>query len=365
VLKHLIAGPGHRKVAEVDITTNEKQALIVATRPLKIFNNTSQFLFNETNGIDINKNAAFGGTPIKIHNGIDDVLWTGTGIVGASRWIFNSSAQAHTGTQSIDGTTTKNGDVTQLAKGSDQDLTGHTAITGWIYITSWSVSGTKEVLFFGWNTGTSLMVGNNVNLGDYINTLVFNTWQKFSIPLNDLGLFTKTVDSVRVQTVSLGAGQAPSYYLDDIQIEETGDPITYTVQPKMSTWLHISEILSTFVDGFNNVLLNATMPNLAYNKILALSALSNGIIYHKTIDGNVDFTFVIKQLSDFIQLAGTSIINSGSDGTNTWMTINYKPAIPIILRSNTDDKMLVTISDNLSDLLLYRVSINGYIETRK
>ena len=45
---------------------------------------------NDTYGAAMNQNAAFGGTPVNIHNGIDSVLWTGSEPIG-TKVTFDST----------------------------------------------------------------------------------------------------------------------------------------------------------------------------------------------------------------------------------------------------------------------------------
>ncbi|GAG41762.1 unnamed protein product, partial [marine sediment metagenome] len=49
----------------------EEHALVVATRPLKEFLSQEKFFFNPNEGVDMNVNGAFSGTPLEIHNGTD------------------------------------------------------------------------------------------------------------------------------------------------------------------------------------------------------------------------------------------------------------------------------------------------------
>lgn len=360
-IETFVTDPKTKNGAEVDAIAGERQALIVAVRDLKTFTQTQAFFVNPTNGSDMNKDAAFGGTPVKVHDGIDSVLWTASAIAGA--WTFNSTDQAHAGSNSIDGTATANNSVAQLAKGSPQDLSSYVAVTAWVYLTGWGVSGTKELNFQGWNTGTSTIVGVAVNLGTYIDTTLFNTWQKAAIPLADMGLANQTIDSFRVVIVESGAGSI-DFYLDDIQIEQTGMALEYTIEPDKDEWYHVEGIQTSMADNITGAISNGTMPGLSYNKILGVTALANGIIYRLIQDGIVTDSRVIGQLSDLLQFSDTKINNSISDGTNTHITVWLPFAHPVLLKSENEDRMTITIQDDLSVLLLLRMVAKVKIETR-
>jgi len=361
MLKVNIADINNKKTAEIDHEIGEKQAVVVATRPLKTFNNVIRFFADSNGNIDLNQNVNFTGTPVNIHDGEDNTYWTASEISG--NWDFSSTDQAHTGTQSVDATNTKHNDVAQFAKGNNQDLTNYAAFSGWVYITAWPTSGTKQVNFFGWDVGVG-QVGTTVNLGNYVNTGLLNVWQKFVIPFVDMGLIGQTIDAIRIQTISLGTGGAPNYYLDDIQIEENGIPIEYVVEPDFGTWLYAENLQVIMADAVTSTLADATMPNLAYDKLLGVSALTVGMIYRRFQNRAIEFSTTIKQLSDFLQLSGASVGGLGSDGTNTWLILNIPFNQPLILKASDEDKLSIVINDDLSELLLFRISVGGYSENR-
>ncbi len=362
-IKVFLSDPTHKNSVEVDITEKEKRALVVATRSLKTFENETRFFTNGLQGIDMNIDASFGGTPVKILDGEDPTsLWTASAIAGS--WDFVSTAQSKSGSGSVDATSTINNSVAQFAKGSSQSLAGHVGISGWIYITEWPTTGTKQVLLFGWDTGTISIVGISVDLADYVNVGTLNVWQKFSIPLSDLSLVGTTIDAIRIQTISTGGGQAPNYFLDDVQIEETGGSIIYTIEPDLGTWLHIECIHLIMADLFASEVLNGTVPGIPYDAFLGVSALSNGIIYQRLSGKDIRFSFGFKQLSDILQLPGSEIKSQGSDGTNTWLALDSQPTEPLILKSENGDLLRIIISDNLSGLLLLRISAGGKSEQR-
>ena len=342
------------------VNTEEMNALVVATRPLKTFENDVQFFFNSTYGPNMNQNASFGGIPEKIHNGIDDVLWTASIISGT--WTFNSTDQAHAGTNSIDATSTSKNDVAQITKGSYIDLSGYTAFTGWIYITKWSSTVTNHVIIYGYDTGTGLVIGNNINIDDYINVEELGIWQKFVIPLEDLGLTEKSIDAVRIMSSSPGV--APSYYLDDIQIEETGSPIIYEISPKKGTWLHCYSMRITIVDEYDSTLADSSIPKIPYNSLLGVPALTVGTLYQDLRGEGIKTSYVIRQLIDILQFPWAKIIDVGTDGTYTYMTFELQFTAPGILKAEENDKLQVSIRDDLTGLIFYRMSIGCKIEER-
>lgn len=368
VLKTNITDPLTGFKAAVVSENGEKNSIAVATRPLKKFINKYLLFVNPSYGADMNINVTFGGSPIGIHNGTDTALWTGSAISGT--WVFDSTTQAQSGTKSVDGTATVNNNIAQFAKGSNQSLTGHTAITGYVYLSAWDNKGTKHIEFYGWDTNTSTIVGNSINLDDYIDFYTIGSWQKFSIPLDDMSLENKTLDSFRVKTIDLGPGSPPDYYLDNIQVEETGAPVTFKIQPEKGTWLHIYSLGVGMADAYTGYIDTAaantfpTLLNIPYNSFLGVSKLPIGMVVKGHVDGEDLFAATFRQLQDFLAFSAGEFKSSGSDGTNTWFNITLNMIEPYILKDEKDDYIEITINDNMEGLLHLRVSASCKEEKR-
>lgn len=363
-VKYLVLGASG-KVAEVADGTGEVPALVVATRPLKTFENKSVFFSNADYGIDMNQDASAGGTPENVHDGTDNVYWTASDIIGGGKTTFNSTNQNHTsgGTKSVKVDNSPVGDVFQFAKGSDLDASGYVSLTLWIYVDKdWKVR--DDIELYGWDTGTGLEVGTAVSLQDYFNWADFDVWQKITIPLTDMGALASypTLDALRVRIVSK-EGKSPKFYLDDIAFEETGTPIEYTIEASVSTWFHVESLTLSFADAYAGTVANGTMAGLPYDKLLG-ETLTAGIDYKRTELGKTIFSTTILTLMDLMQFPRVEITGSGSDGTNTWMTVNIPFDKPLTLHYDDADKLSFTISEDLTGLLHFRATAMGYEEQR-
>lgn len=358
-VKTLLKGPDGL-IADV-VNEDEHNGLVVATRPLKTFNNKPQFYLSAEGSKDMNVNVTYAGTPDKIHDGTDSVLWTASTITGD--WTFDSTDQNHTpaGSKSIDATATKNGHVMQLAKGSSIDLSNYSAITGWVYLVDWSVG--SGINMWGFDTGTGLQVGDIVDISKYLDTTILNAWQKFAIPLSDFGLATSTIDAFRIMTVKGLIDQ--DYYLDDLQVEETGTPVEFTIEPRKGTWLHMKRIDLTIVDEYDATLADSTLPNIPYEGFLGVGSLAVGILIQRIQRDEVLFQAIMKDLIDFMSLADMKIVGSGFDGTNTWIKLSQEMEVPLILKSEDSDKHRYVIRDNLSGLKVLWVNVATYEEERE
>ena len=363
MLKTLIADPLSKIQAAV-VNGDEENALVVATRSLKVYTNVLRFFTNDDYGADMNQNAAAGGTPELVHNGIDSVLWTATDIVGGVKTTFDSTDRAYAGTNSIKVDNSPVNDVFQLDKGSDLDCTGYTSLTMYINVDKdWKDGDVIEL--YGWDTGTGLQVGTAVDLSDYFSYLVYDVWHKIVIPLTDMGDLSgyTTLDALRVRIVA-AEGKSAKFYLDTIQFEETGTPIKFTLKPTLGTWLHVSSFQILIADAYAGTLADGTMPGIPYNSLLGVAKLATGITYRRVTNGEVLSSANIQQFLDFMAFSNAQITGSGSDGTNTWVTVNMQFTEPVILKAEDADEMSLTVNDDLSGLLVLRVGAGSKIEVR-
>jgi hypothetical protein len=352
-----------RSAAVVD--SEEKNALVVATRDLKQLQNRLRYFFNSDYGIELNQDASAGGTPAKVHDGTDSVLWTATDIVGGAKTTFDSTDQNHTpaGTKSVKVDNAPINDVFQFDKGSDLDASNYVSLTMWIYVDkNWALGDNIEI--YGYDTGTALQVGDAVNLRNYFEYSVFDIWQKVTIPLTDMGDLASytTLDALRVRVVNKTT-LGPTFYIDDIQFEQTGTPISFDLEPEKGTWLYVNSLQIVVADDYTGTLADATMPKVPYNLLLG-TTLSAGILYRRTQNNEIVTSTSIRSTADFMTFSNASITGTGSDGTNSWFSVNIKFNEVVILKYEERDKMSLTIAEDLSGLLYFRVSAGCREEIR-
>jgi len=340
---------------------SEENALVVATRPLKTYNNKIAFFTNVTYGNALNQNAAAGGTPENVHNGTDNVYWTASSIVG-TQYTFDSVARFHTGTKSILVNGAAVGNVMQIAKGGNLTVSGYVSLTIWINVDSAWAAG-DSISVYGYDTGTASQIGTAVNLEDYFSWGVFDTWHLISIPLTDMALTAGTIDAIRIETLTKQGGP-PVFYMDDIQFQETGAPIEFRVEPDKGTWLKIKGFNIVMADAFDNTVANASSPNIPYDKLLGVATLNTGIVYKRVQAGKTLSTASIRQFSDIMSFSEATVTGNGGDGTNTWVSVNIKFTEEVILKYEEEDYMSLTISEDLSGLLIFTMSASAKIEER-
>ena len=321
---------------------NGDYGLKVFSEPLRTWLNDNRFFENSEYGVSINQDASAGGTPLRVHDGNDSSLWTGSNIIGTSVSSFSDTGRPYLGTRAVRVDSPSVNDTFQFAKGSSQDLTNYVSVTVWINVDRrWSSTG-EEYTFYGWDTGTGLVVGTAVNLTNYFTPNSFDVWQQITIPLGDLSLTGQTVDAFRF-TFTLANGTSPRFYLDEFELQESGPPITYSIEPSSREALQVFGIDFSLADVYASTA-------LAYDQILGLAKLNSGITLSRVVDEETVFSATVTSLYDFMRISG-EIKNLISDGTNTAMTIRITFSEPIELRGADLDKITLQISDDLSGLL--------------
>lgn len=368
-IETFITDPQNKLQCQIDAPNNERHGLIVSSRELKQYKYINTYFLNETYGIDMNQNGS-------IDPNISELIYDeDTGAPGewdwsviSGTWDLASVLNPYTGVISINGTATTDGSTIEGDSGTSFDLSNYTNLVGYIYLTSWKLSpGVNELNAYGWDNA-GIMIGNSVDITDYINTAVLNTWQKFIIPLSDMGLTGREVDTVRIQHVTT-LGVPNQFFLDRIDFEGiTGDTtgvLDYIIQPThYDEWWHVCSINMIFVNNWPGTLADATMPNIPYDSFIGVGPLINGILIKTFSDGELTLNANFQNLFDFLSLTPAYVSSSGSDGVNTWFKIDLPFVWPVILKSEKEDKIIISIRDDLTGLIGLRTSACGRIEDR-
>jgi len=63
-------------------------------------------------------------------------------------------------------------------------------------------------------------------------------------------------------------------------------------------------------------------------------------------------------------LSNAAVTGQGGDSTNNWASVNVRFNEEIVLKAEDEDKMTLTINDDLSGLLYLRVGAGAKVETR-
>lgn len=307
-------------------------------------------LLNSEFGISMNQNGEFGGTPDQVHNGIDNVLWTGTEPVG-TKVTFDSTDRPFAGTNSVKIDNPQASDIWQFDKGSNLTVSNYTAITMKVNIDKDWDSG-DSVSIYGYDTGGASQVGTKVFIEDYIDTTNFDSWQSVTIPFTDMGL-SGTLDAFRMEQEAR-SGKAAKWYLDNFQVEETGEPICFVFDPNGDQIFHITRIgVFASVDGVSEAALQA------YDKFYSLPSLANGV--GVTIQSNGSVVVSNSERDLVAQIAQPQVtLTTGGDGTNSWVKVMND--IEFDLDGRKRDFIEYRVQDDLTGLSNFSVWIFGWAE---
>jgi len=353
--KNLIYGPDSSyNPADTHKHKDDPRGVVVYTEPLIATDLVLAFLRNETYGIDADINAEFGGAPIPIHDGEDTSLWTGSSIAGG-KFTFDSTDRFKSGAQSVKTDNAAVSDIMQFDNGSDQDLTGYVGLSLYINVDKdWA--GGDSIAIYGYDTGGAVQVGDQVLLEDYFTSSSFDTWHPLAIPFSDMALTSETVDAFRIEILSK-QGKSPKFYIDDFQIEETGQAEDFIYEAPTDQIVYLEELSLTFVMPLDTTLADASMPNFDYATILGAS-LTNGIGLFRQQEASPSGFLPITSLFDFLQGPQVSIREHFCDKTNTFLKIVIN-AGDIQLDGRLQGKFIARIQDDLSGFTLFRMLMKG------
>ena len=327
------------------------RGIIAFSEPIYNWKQRSLLFVDSEGSRDIAVDGSTGGTPEGVHDGTDATEWTAVATVGT--WDFASTAQANTGTKSIEALNMSDGDIATISKGSDLDFGGFVSLTGFVYITRFNDTQQEMLLYF---CDDLITVGNSVNIMNYVDASTLNTWQKFTIPKEDMGIANINVDALKVEFV-VNAGSAPRLYLDDIQIEETGGA-KFIASPPPGMVFQFNAIEFVIVNDIASTVADGTSPGLSYDKFIGLTSLTSGISLQR-FDKKVPQVSVIMQNLFDILSSTFDIKNVTSDGTNTMVKLRVDLPLFVTMDALENDRIELTVNDDLSSLLEFRAIAIG------
>ena len=193
-----------------------------------------------------------------------------------------------------------------------------------------------------------MIVGTSINVNDFINTGTLNTWQKYVIPKSAMGLNGSTIDQLVFTTLST-LGAPPDYYLDTLNIEQSGS-IAFTFQPQIGQIFEVDTVELTFSD-------NITV--IEPEQIMGVSSLVTGIRFRTVVDGVTRFSGGSKTFTELLSGGGnqTSVILGAANSTVKF-TI---PSPGAFLRFNgdTQDNYSIVLSDDYTGLTSFKALVRG------
>jgi len=325
---------------------------VVYTEPFFDYNPILKPFINPTIGNAMNQNVTFGGTPEIIHNGGTSTEWTGSIVAGT--WNF-----ADSGKTTI--TSANNNDAATFAEETPAtiDWDSFTALTGKVDLDTFSAAQHTITIQFDL---AGVAVGDALSLNGYINTSDFAE-QSFAIPKADFNFATSSVDGFTI-SIARSGGTKPTIKFDDIQMEETGSPLTFAAAPLTGEVWRVTRVILCAINNITGITTvagateNATVKNLAYNQFFGETALTTGLTFTVNNSRAPQFSASIKQLSDILGGGGV-ITDHISDGTNSMISLAIPFEREFILTGDRFDTASITINDDLSGLLGFTAALVG------
>ena len=282
---NIIGGRSNEAAADVigiNTTHGHRAAnwLVVRSHPFLELQSTRVQFTNPEYGSAMNQDGAFSGTPLGIQDGDDTALWTAQNVVG-TKLTAGSTDRFYGGAASVLVDNPSLNDTWEFDKASNQDLSGYVALTMRVNVDKdWD---TEAIEIYGWD-GTA-EVGGRVQLAGYLPETVFDVWHPVVIPLSDMGLTGQTIQSFRMQLTSAGAAKKPKFYMDAVQLEETGADLRFTaISPVFDRRFHVYSMVINVADALDMSVVNGTVAGLSYDKLLG-ATLTNGLSFQVYQDG--------------------------------------------------------------------------------
>jgi len=310
-------------------------------QPVRDYTGVGFFLTNGGGTADMNVDGSIGGTPDNIY--IDDPTtnWTNTALSGT--WDFGSTTiTPQGGTESIEAINTVDGDQMQIEKSSTVDMDNFTAISGYLYLTSWNDVRHNIMLELRL---AGVLQGNPLELNAFVDTGILNAWQQFIIPKASLGITDELIDQL-VVTTGATTGSPPNYYLDTINIEQSGSRL-FKFEVPTGKIFEVFSVNYTLID-------NITV--IEPRQLMGVASLTNGLTVQTVIDDETTFGASVKNISEIIE-AGAQLDSTIIGATESM--VNIIGLSPWWSRLGAGDTFGITVNDDLTGLISFRVIIRG------
>lgn len=257
--------------------------------------------------------------------------------------------------QSVDGSSAVDGDEALFTAPAPIDFDNFSTLTLNAFVVDWSTEGgAKEFELRFRNSGVD--VGNSVNLSEFINIGSFSFWQPALMSKSEFGILGETVNEYVIKNVDSGAGNPPSVFFDIMQIEESGSPITFTLDaPPLNSGLQIRVVkLGYIAEGPANSI--TSIDNLPPEKFLSENPLANGIVSSATLNNTLFEGIVLRNNFDFISQGSFLFTHVSTNIAQSTVMVRLEVTLVdgLILKSSTGDKVEQVVNDDLTAFTKFR-----------
>ena len=226
-----------------------------------------------------------------------------------------------------------------------------------VYLNQWPTTGSeKEVQIRIYLDG--VQISDVIPLSSYLNISTLNTWQFVSIPQSAMNLTASEWDEVRITVRDRGQGQAPRGFIDDMiaQGASATGIVNFDYGPASDEVIEVDKIRLTAA---------ATSNKIKYDEFFGIPALTNGLVVSVIRDNKVEIGRIVFDNFNLLELASSSLdAEFDSGGTALFKCdINIAP-FGLQLNGASRDVVRIIVRDDLSSLLRFTASAEGYTLTR-
>ena len=353
-------------VASVKITGQSKASLAIGTRPdfkergavtytrpLLTRRYKASPLADEFGNVEMNITPGVAVQSLLVYNGGDTAsTFTPSALQGAS-WDFVATTNPYAGSFHVEAASTNNNDLAAFADGTNTYNFGdYVLFEAFIKLNSWPTTGTKEVFIQFLNNGST--VSDEIGISGYIATTNLTSYQLLQVPLNAFTLTGAQFDEIRLRIVDTGPGSAPTFDIDNLNMVEPGQTgtVEYTFAPGPDETFELRKLEIIAVAGSDKI---------KYNKFFSLNQLANGLLVTWTVQNRVVESLLVRRDYDWALSAGArlEIIRTIGDVDGIYRVgIELDPDL-VVLSGRTNDKITITVRDDLSNLIEMNATVNG------
>ena len=343
--KFRIEGSGGGLTASVTQDERHSPGLVAYTHALDDYDFALVPLSNPDYGINMAVDpTAVVSTLTLVHNGTDNVGWTGADVNG-NGFIFDSTDEAFDGTRSIDATGSSNNDVAGFTAPAPVNPTAFTALSFRIFITKFDSKDDKDVTMQLFNGGAA--VGQEISIKPYINTQTEDVWLLGVIPITDFSLAgVSQFDELRVKTIDTGKGAAPNYYLDAINfvLASAGSGVaSYRFEPDFG---EDYSLLTLRITAYNTSKAAANP-----TEFFGLPALDGGFELVLRNKRRVFLSLIALDLWDLLRAPNAEVRTNADGGTGATFIVDFTIPIEHLMINGSEGTFIeVRVKDNLTGL---------------
>ena len=339
-----------KEVASVVNHNDSGNGLLCYTHPYDHYQYGVNFLSNPTYGKALNQNPTQETiVSTLVHDGEDTPAWTAANFSG-NGFDFNSTEEAHTGSRSVDGTNATNNETASFTSPVAVNVSGISYFRFFIFITSFSTSGTKDIIISAYDAG--LLASTELSIKNYTDTTLFDTWQQVDIPVADFQFTSATFDSIRFRVVDISRGSPPNFYLDDMELISVtgGDQVfEYTWRPEYDEEYYLTSL------RFASLTTGKT--DLDSSLFFGIPALTTGI---ELVLRDRNEVFMALDARDLFDIISWGDVYLGADGSNNNVTILCEFRIPMghfKVSGKTGQYLSLRVRDDLSTITRFTCAV--------